>query len=171
MNKIIWIPKHNEKEKETSTNRTYDPSQWTNIRTSLRYFLVEKGPIKITNIDFPKDEFSRHFSSSFYIQKLSNSEQRKRRWLIYSQDLDKVFCFCCKLFNVVPSTTKLANEGSRDYKNISHKLRNHEISNKHITNMSFWIDLETRLLKNKIIDKHIQEQINRDRKRRRNILF
>ena len=102
---------------------------------------------------------------------MSNGEQHERRWLIYSQDLDKVFCFCCKLLNLVPSTTRLANEGSRDWRNISHKLRNHEISNKHITNMSFWIDLETRLLKNKTIDKHIQEQINRDRKRRRNILF
>ena len=30
--------------------------------------------------------------------------------------------------------------------------------------MSLWIDLETRLLKNKTIDKHVQEQINRDRK-------
>lgn len=58
MNKIIWIPKHNEKEKETSTNRTYDPSQWTNIRTSLRDLLVKKGPIIVIDINFPKNEFS-----------------------------------------------------------------------------------------------------------------
>jgi len=137
----------------------------------LRDLLVEKCPIKITNIDFPKDEFSRHFFSSFDIQKLSNGEQHERRWLIYSQDLDKVFCFCCKLLNLVPSTTRLANEGSRDWRNISQKLRNHEISNDHIANMSLWIDLETRLLKIKTIDKHVQEQINRDRKHRRNVLF
>ncbi|KAL2989620.1 hypothetical protein AAZX31_11G148200, partial [Glycine max] len=31
----------------------------------------------------------------------------------------------------------------------------HEISNEHIANMSSWIDLEMRLLKNKTIDKHI----------------
>ena len=65
----------------------------------------KKGPTKITNIDFPKDEFSRYFSLSFYIQKLPNSEQHERRWLIYSQDLHKVFCFCCKFFNLVPSAT------------------------------------------------------------------
>jgi len=102
---------------------------------------------------------------------LSNGEQHERTWLIYSQDLDKVFCFYCKLFNLVPSTTKLANEGSRDWRNISHKLRNHEISNEHIANMSFRIDLEKRLLKNKTIDKHVQEQINRDTEHWRNVLF
>jgi len=37
--------------------------------------------------------------------------------------------------------------------------------------MSLWIDLETRLLKNKTIDKHVQELINRDREHWRNVLF
>ena len=71
--------------------------------------------------------------------------------------MDRVFCFCCKLFNAIPSTTpsKLANEGSRDWRNLSSKLKNHEISNKHITNISSWIDLDMRLLKNKTIDKHV----------------
>ena len=95
----------------------------------MRDLLVEKSPFKIINIDFPKDEFLRHFSSSFYIQKLSYGEYREKRWLIYSQVLDKVFCFGCKLFNIFSSTTKLASEGSRDWRNISHKLMNHEISN------------------------------------------
>ena len=106
------------------------------ISTSLRDLLVEKSPIKITNIDFPKDEFSRNIFSSFYIQKLSNDKQGKRKWLIYSRDLDRVFCFCCKLFNVVSCTSKLANKGSKDWRNLSAKLKSHEITNEHITNMN-----------------------------------
>jgi len=74
-----------------------DPSQWKNIDTTLRDLLVEKGPIKVTDMDFPKDKYSRHFSSSNYIQKLLNGEKHERKWLIYSRDLDWVFCFCCKL--------------------------------------------------------------------------
>jgi len=92
----------------------YDPSQWEDIDTKLRDLLVEKCHIRITDIDFPKDKYSRHFSISYYIQKLSNGEKHERRWLIYSIDLDRVFCFCCKLFNVISCTSKLDNKGSRD---------------------------------------------------------
>uniref|UniRef100_A0A151UGN0 Uncharacterized protein n=1 Tax=Cajanus cajan TaxID=3821 RepID=A0A151UGN0_CAJCA len=34
--------------------------------------------------------------------------------LIYYKDLDKVFYFCCKLFNTIPSISKLTNEGNLD---------------------------------------------------------
>ncbi|XP_058732697.1 uncharacterized protein LOC131604263 [Vicia villosa] len=154
-----------------ATKNIYDPSQWINISTSLRDLLVEKGPIKVTDIDFPKDESTRHFSSSFYIQKLSNGENRERRWLIYSQDLNKVFCFCCKLFNTLSSTSKLASDGICDWKNMGNTLRSHEMSKEHIVNMNSWIDLEMRLLKNKTIDTHVQDQINRDREHWRNVLL
>lgn len=43
---------------------------------------------------------------------------------------------------------------------LSSKLA-YEVTNEHIINMSSWIDLEMRLHKNKIIDKYVQEQINR----------
>jgi len=113
----------------------------------LRDLLVEKGHIKVIDMDFPKDKYSRHFSSSNYIQKLPNGEKNERKWLIYSRDLNRVFCFCCKLFNVVSCTSKLANEGSKDWRNLSAKLKSHEITNEHITNMNAWIDLEMRLVK------------------------
>nr|KYP50198.1 Zinc finger MYM-type protein 5 [Cajanus cajan] len=113
------------------------------------------------------DKYSRHFSFSCYIQNFPNREKYERRWLIYSKDLDKVFCFCCKLLNTIPSISKLANEGSRDWRNISAKLKSHDISNEHITNMSSLIDLEMRLT----IDKHVQDRINKDRVRWRNVLL
>ncbi|PIN22599.1 hypothetical protein CDL12_04689 [Handroanthus impetiginosus] len=94
---------------------------------------------------------------------MPNGEKYERRWLVYSKDLDKVFCFCCKLFNSTSNTSKLANEGTNDWKNLGNKIKEHEISNKHVVNMSSWTDLEARLLKNKTIDKHAQEQIDRDR--------
>jgi len=36
-------------------------------------------PIRITDIDFPKDKYSRHFSVSYYIQKLFNGMERTNR--------------------------------------------------------------------------------------------
>jgi len=51
------------------------------------------------------------------------------------------------LFNVIDSTSKLGNKGSRDWRNLSAKLKSHEISDEHIINMNAWIDLEMRLIK------------------------
>jgi hypothetical protein len=56
----------------------YHSGQWKNINAKLRDLLVENGPIRCINIDFPKDENSRHFSSSYYILNLSNGEQHNR---------------------------------------------------------------------------------------------
>jgi hypothetical protein len=92
----------------------YDPSQWNNIDAKLRNLLVENGPIRYNNINFPKDENSRQFFSTSYIRKLSNGEQHNRKWLVYSKDLVRVFCFCCNLFNSKPNRMQLANERIND---------------------------------------------------------
>jgi hypothetical protein len=110
----------------------YDPSKWNNIDAKLRDLLVENGPIRYNNINFPKDENSRHFSSTSYIRKLSNGEQHNKKWLVYSKDLDRVFCFCCKLFNSKPNRMQLAN----DWKSLSVKLKSHETTNEYITNIN-----------------------------------
>ena len=60
------------------------------------------------------------------------------------------------------SRSQLANEGLRDWKHLSERLKQHENSTEHITNMSSWIELHNRLKKNETIDKGIQEQIRRE---------
>ncbi|KAK4585057.1 hypothetical protein RGQ29_022645 [Quercus rubra] len=151
------------------TNNIYDPNQWENIDTKLRDLLVEKGPIRDNDLNFPIDKDCRHFSTTIYFKKLSNGEKFDRRWLVYSKDLNKAFCFCCKLFNSTKhgsDTNQLTNEGTNDWRNISsmiNKIKNHETSKKNVTNMNAWIDLEMRLLKNKTIDKNFQEQVNKEK--------
>jgi hypothetical protein len=58
---------------------------------------------------------------------------------------------------------QLDNKGTNNLKNLSAKLRSHETNNEHIMNMNDWVDSEMRLLKNKIIDKNVKEQINREK--------
>ena len=121
----------NEKMTNLLTNNIYDPSQCENIDTKLRDLLVEKGPIRDNDLNFPIDKDRRHFSTTFYFKKLSNGDKFDRRWLVYSKDLDKVFCFCCKLFNSTThgsGTNQLTNEGTNDWRNISNKIKNHETS-------------------------------------------
>ncbi|KAM3750799.1 hypothetical protein ACB098_04G061300 [Castanea mollissima] len=121
------------------TNNIYDPSQCENIDTKLRDLLVENGPIRDNDLNFPIDKDHRHFSTTFYFKKLSNGEKSDRKWLV--------------------GTNQLSNEGTNDWRNISNKIKNHKASKEHVTNMNAWIDLEMRLLKNKTIDKNFQEQI------------
>ena len=90
------------------------------------------------------------------------------------EDLDKAFCFCCKLFNSTThgsGTNQLTNEGTNDWRNIGNKIKNHETSKEHVTTMIAWIDLEIRLLKNKTIDKNIQKQINKEKDHWKKVLL
>ncbi|KAF5797875.1 putative transcription factor and/or regulators TTF-type(Zn) family [Helianthus annuus] len=155
---------------EDETINLDDPTEWTVINTNLRDLLVEKGPVKIYDYDFPKDEYSRNFSSSFYMQKMANGEKYERKWLLYSIKLDRVFCFCCKLFDVNSCKSKLAKGGSKDWRNMNDKLKKHESSKEHIMNMSKWFELESRLAKNNTIDKETQILINKDKEHWKDVL-
>ena len=89
------------------SNNIYDSGRWENINNKLRDFLVEKSPIRDNDLIFPKDEVSRHFSTTYYIKKLPNGE--KKKWLVYSKDFDKVYCFCCKLFHTNSNKSQISN--------------------------------------------------------------
>ena len=47
----------------------YDLGHWKNIYTKLRDFIVDRGPIREDNINFPKDANSGHFSTIHYTRK------------------------------------------------------------------------------------------------------
>ena len=66
--------------------------------------------VKEIIVNFPLDDNSRYFSHSHYIRILPNGENQDKKWLVYSKNVDKVYCFCCKLFKSTPITSALANE-------------------------------------------------------------
>ncbi|XP_042400828.1 zinc finger MYM-type protein 1-like [Zingiber officinale] len=149
-----------------------DPGNWDKI-PNIRDFLVERGPKRDDGILFPLDNTGRHFNPSHYKRQLSNGEKSDRRWLVYSISMDKVFCFCCKLFKTQRTTMKLGHlvdEGYKDWKNISRCLSLHETSRDHIDCMTSWIELETRLRKKKTIDENMQVAINKEREHWKQVL-
>ncbi|KAK4586490.1 hypothetical protein RGQ29_023577 [Quercus rubra] len=116
-------------------NNLEENEKMTNLLTNNIYDPIEKGAIRENDLKFPLDKERRHFATTFYFKKLSNGEKFDRRWLAYSKDLDKAFCLCCKLFNSTTHgncTNQLTNEGTNDWRNISHKIKNHETSKEHI---------------------------------------
>nr|XP_008358200.2 zinc finger MYM-type protein 1-like [Malus domestica] len=133
--------------------------------------LVERGPKRVGDVAFLKDNSGRHFSFVHYIRKLPNGETQDRKWLVYSCSLDIVFCFCCKLFKKIGIKTYLDNEGLKDWKNIGHRLTTHETSKEHIHYMSEWIEFERRLQKCKTIDESVQQQISKEKEHWRQVLW
>ncbi|XP_026430017.1 zinc finger MYM-type protein 1-like [Papaver somniferum] len=104
----------------------YDPRYWGSLDTNSRDLLVEKGPLRDPNIKKgPKDKRSRYFSSTCFTRILPNGEEYDRKWLVYSKELDKVFCFCCKLFKNSSRICGLSNEGLKINDTIDKHLQRH----------------------------------------------
>ncbi|KAM2393010.1 hypothetical protein ACFX1X_036418 [Malus domestica] len=112
----------------------YDPKVWDGLNVEMRDLLIENGPIRETNFTYPKDKLSRKFSSHYYGRKLRTGEIYDRKWLVYSKELDKVFCFCCKLFKTIAPKSELAKDGISDWRHLGVKIDQHEKSKEHLVN-------------------------------------
>lgn len=148
-----------------------DPRNWDDLDSKWKDLLVEKGPVRdLLSGKGPRDKWNRRFSSEFYSRSLPNGEKHHRDWLVYCKDLDRVFCFCCKLFKTRRQPSQLAHEGSNDWQHMSGKLKMHERSAEHICHMIIWVDLGERLRRSKTIDKAVQEQIMKEKEHWRKVL-
>lgn len=90
-----------------------DPYLWPKQISDLELTsIVQNGVVRVSNISYPTNESGRHFSDTHYIKTLVNGEQQDRRWLLYSQSKDAVYCFACRLFS--PPSIKNSALGSID---------------------------------------------------------
>ncbi|XP_052624910.1 uncharacterized protein LOC128132399 [Lactuca sativa] len=100
---------------------------------------------------------------ALYTRTLSNLEKCDRVWIVYLNELDRVFCFCCKVFRKRISKGKLDGEGFADWHHVTTRVKKHEISLDHLTNRNKWFDMRKRLNLNKTIDKVQHEQFKKER--------
>lgn len=120
----------------------FDPRNWDALNSEMINTLAIKGPKRdLCIVKGIKDKFGRQFSATFYTRVLPNNEKCDRDWLVYSKELDKVFCFCCKLFKKGCGRGQLANEGFSDWAHLCVRIKEHETSMEHVQNMITWYEL------------------------------
>ncbi|KAM1496704.1 hypothetical protein TB1_030337 [Malus domestica] len=109
---------------ESIPSNIYDPQIWDSLDPKWIDLLAEKSPARDLSIEKgPKDQFNRRFNTAFYTRYLSNREKHDRDWLVYSKHVNKVFCFCCKLFKKLPLKGQLANERYKDWTHFNVRLK------------------------------------------------
>lgn len=137
---------------QEQVNITNDPATWPKIITSrIRDYLVKEGPPKILLEDFPRQENGTHFSKVHCRRKLPNGESIYRPWIIYSESVDKIFRFYCRLFG--NDTSALTTTG----------LSEHEKSKSHPAAMLSCSELQKRLSVEQTIDKVQQKILNEEK--------
>jgi hypothetical protein len=150
----------------------FDPRIWDSLNPKMVDTLLKKGPKRDLSVEHgPRDKLSRRFSTIFYNRVLPNGEKCDREWLVYSKELDKVFCFCCKLLKMGHVRGQLANDGFSDWGHIGTRLKEHEVSREHVTNMAAWYDLRLRFQQNQTIDRVAQRELEKEREHWRKVLL
>ncbi|XP_056694888.1 uncharacterized protein [Spinacia oleracea] len=161
----------NVEENESVFVDIYDPRIWEALDHKSIDILAVNGPKRdLTIMKGPKDKLSRRFSSILYTRYLPNGETCDRDWLVYSKELDKVFCFCCKIFKKGIGKGNLVNEGYNDWSHVCVRLKEHETSVDHVLNMTIWCELRHRLQNNETIDKVAQEQFGKEKEHWKNLI-
>jgi len=87
------------------------------------------------------------------------------------KELDRVFCFGCKLLIMGHQKGQLANEGSNDWTHLGNRLKEHEASADHVLNMTTWYELRSRFQKDQTIDKSTQRQLEKEKDHWSKVLF
>ncbi|KAK9709387.1 hypothetical protein QE152_g26647 [Popillia japonica] len=112
-------------------NPQNDPGLWPTTITDVdRTEIVLEGPIRVKVDLFPVNDNGRRFSEYHYNKILVNGEKLDRRWMIYSQTKDAIYCFPCRIFGL--ENTKIgSSEGVCDWKHLGDYLKSHESSRQH----------------------------------------
>ncbi|XP_050876445.1 uncharacterized protein LOC127080158 [Lathyrus oleraceus] len=102
---------------------------------------IVKGPKRDNSIvKGPRDSLNKRFTTNLYTRALANREVCDRDWPVYSKELDRVFCFCYKVFKNGIVRGQLTNEGYSDWVHVGERIKEHELDMEHVKNMTTWYE-------------------------------
>ena len=152
------------------------------IKDSLRLQLVEQGVGELQNKAGPFVEdvdergTSRSLTSQWFIKTLANGKELPRDWLIYSPVKGAAFCFCCILFPHTQSgqggtvSSFASQHGFSKWRKLNPRILDHEKSPYHRQCYLSWKELEAGLHAGALIDHSLEQAIQQERMKWREIL-
>ncbi|CAH2276093.1 Hypothetical predicted protein [Pelobates cultripes] len=171
-----------EEEEETVRLSVYsDVAAWP-VPDVLRVDLIKRGSEPFQNRDgsFSPVERqgekskgkSRQLTTALFYKALPNGEKIHRTWMVYSPSKQSLFCFCCRLFAVDDKVTGASSfvTGFLLWWKLNPKVSDHEASEQHLTCLEKWKTLRAGLKLQKCLDHVHQTTVDREKKKRRDIL-
>ncbi|XP_069582652.1 zinc finger MYM-type protein 1-like [Ranitomeya imitator] len=160
-----------------------DVGLWpSKINDDTRILLVRQGASVVQHLDSDFAEVVREGASikgqnrkltrNWFFKTLPNNEKMLRSWLLYSPSKKALYCFCCRLF--ADAETSQSNfdsvNGFNTWWKLNPKVYNHESSVAHVECFTKWKELEIGLQRGVTIDKKVQEEVENNVKKWREIL-
>ena len=149
------------------------------IDDATKELLVKTGPDAFRNEDatLPRTlsgtkAVARGMTKNWFHKSLPNGQQVPRTWLLYSPHKSAAYCFCCLLFPHILSNMRSALESPDGFTiwKKSEKLKNHEECQSHRKSFLEWKEMERALRLKGGVDEILEEQVQDEKKRWREIL-
>ena len=136
------------------------------------------------HIDFPltlpKDGNNQRFPEGMLKFRIINAEQHTRDWLVWSQNMESLYCFPCRLFwNSVCCSPCTASKSAlataegwpacSNWRKLCNRVPEHEKSNGHSKCSLAWRELERRLLLQEGIENLLKASIKAESEKWYNI--
>ena len=133
------------------------------VKTGATQFQNKQGPFH--------SKGGRSMTKLWFKKTFLDGQVVNRSWLLYSPLHQAAYCFCCLLFPLSLSNNRSSFKskgGFSKWKKIE-KLHSHEKSENHRKAFAAWKEAERRLEHNRAIDQELQEQIEQEKSKWRNI--
>jgi len=150
------------------------------LSDDFRVELIRRGPDVLRYIEGPfaeKERISmdgktvkRSLNKKWFFSELPCGTRLMRSWLVYSPVKEGLFCFCCTLFSKVRTEKKFVSDAFQDWWKLNPKINEHEHSAEHKKNFYSWKTLVMSLNAGKTLDDGIQNQLEQEKKRWRDVL-
>jgi hypothetical protein len=146
-----------------------DPLLWPKIcDRKVIYHLTFYGPKKVRLANYPQDGSGRHFNDSHFFRKFANNGSVSLPLLMYSEPIDRLFCFCCLRFDQ-GSRTSSANDGFNGWARLCTALKSHESSSSPMIFYEGWVEAESILKSGNTIDKSEELLIQKESESCKNV--